>query len=146
MFRVFQGYRLLSKSLWRWKRKSEALNYSLCGHMQSVVQVQTQGIFHLHLIVWGTYSITSKEYATQTQRELYFQNIGACWNQCRWMRKWDMNTTESTSAKPAPAASTESWYVCNQNQVRNLLVRNITRRTTIMKQISQELVEGILLV
>ncbi len=57
-----------------------------------------------------------------------------------------MNTTESTSAKPAPAASTESLYVCNQNQVRNLLARNTTRRTTIMKQISQELVEGILLV
>jgi len=45
-----------------------------------------------------------------------------------------MNTTESTSAKPAPAASTESWYVCNQNQVRNLLVRNTTRRTTIINR------------
>jgi hypothetical protein len=45
MFEVFQGYKLLSKSLRRWKRKAEVLNYSLCGHMQNVVQVQTQGIF-----------------------------------------------------------------------------------------------------
>jgi hypothetical protein len=60
------------------------LNYSLCGHMQNVVQGQRQGIFHLHPLDWGTYSITLKENAHKFI-DIVFELHKPDSNHCSWI-------------------------------------------------------------
>jgi hypothetical protein len=85
------------------------LNYSLLDICKMLLRCKHKVYFTYTWLIEGLMLSHQKSMFHKSQRGLYFQNIGARWNQRKWMRKWDMNTIESISTKPTPTASTKSW-------------------------------------